>query len=136
MDCLCHCGACGHAREHWYDLIPCDILAFSEMWPLVRHHPLLAIVAALLKEPFALPTWRHTKLFDPCHHAGSELTAESFDKKFQIPNSSEKQEDGDEPEADQADMLEKCKESYSSMVTHRALDFGSGTYDDALKGAI
>ena len=71
-------------REHFYDLIPCDILAFSEMWPLVRHHPLLAIVAALLKEPFALHTWRHTKLFDPCHHAGSELTAELLRDSFLV----------------------------------------------------
>ena len=65
---------------------------------------------------------------------------ESFDKRFGIPNTSEEQEDGDEAEADQTGMLDKCKESYSNMVTHKALDFGhdlmSGTYDDVLKGAI
>ena len=71
-------------REDWHDLIPCDILAFSEMWPLVKHHPLLAIVAALMKEPLALHTWRHTKLFDPCRHARSELTAESLQDSFLV----------------------------------------------------
>ena len=70
----------------------------------------------------------------------------SFERKFQISNCSEEQEDGDgvndvqNAEPDQTDMLERCKELYSNKVTHLALDFGfdvmSGSYDDALKKAL
>jgi len=35
-------------------LLPCDILSFIDMWPVVAHDPLLAVVAAVLKEPSAL----------------------------------------------------------------------------------
>jgi hypothetical protein len=43
-------------------LIPCDILAFIEQWPLIRVHPLLALISALLKEPTAMAAWQETKI--------------------------------------------------------------------------
>ena len=58
-------------REHWHALIPGDVLAYEELWPAVRHHPLLALVGALLKEPTAVMAWLGSDLFELCRHAGS-----------------------------------------------------------------
>ena len=49
--------------DWWPDLIPCDILAFIEQWPLIRVHPLLALISALLKEPTAMAAWQETDIF-------------------------------------------------------------------------
>jgi hypothetical protein len=46
-----------------------------DMWPVVAHDPLLAVVAAVLKEPSALKAWRSTDIFHPRHNA-VPLTAE------------------------------------------------------------
>ena len=45
------------SRDWWHLMVPCDVLAFINLWPQVMEHPLLAITAALLKEPTALVAW-------------------------------------------------------------------------------
>ena len=44
-------------RAWWHSTVPCDVLAFNELWPELQDNPLLAITAALLKEPTALAAW-------------------------------------------------------------------------------
>lgn len=45
------------------DLVPCDVLDFVDLWPVVQRHPAVAIVAAVLKEPAATHLWRKTEFF-------------------------------------------------------------------------
>jgi hypothetical protein len=41
------------------------VLAFVDQWPLLQQHPVLALVAAIIKEPTALKAWQDTALFTP-----------------------------------------------------------------------
>ena len=50
-------------RGWWHEMIPCDISAFLQLWPKIRQHPVLALTAAVLKEPTALTAWAKAKLF-------------------------------------------------------------------------
>ena len=45
------------SRDWWHLMVPCDVLAFINLWPQIMEHPLLAFTAALLKEPTALVAW-------------------------------------------------------------------------------
>ena len=51
--------------DWWQETIPCDVLAFVDQWPLLQQHPVLALVAAIIKEPTALKAWQDTALFTP-----------------------------------------------------------------------
>ena len=50
-------------REWWHEMIPCDISAYLQLWPEFRQHPVLAVLAAVLKEPTAVIAWVKTELF-------------------------------------------------------------------------
>ena len=52
-------------RGWWHETIPCDISAFLQLWPEFCQHPVLAVTAAVLKEPTALAAWVQARLFAP-----------------------------------------------------------------------
>ncbi len=60
---------CTRAARRHVPGMPCDIIDFLDMWPDIRHHPLLAIIAAMLKEPTATARWRQSSGFSSCRNA-------------------------------------------------------------------
>ncbi len=46
--------------------MPCDIVDFVSLWPVFRVHPLVAIAAAMLKEPLAIQCWRESGFLQEC----------------------------------------------------------------------
>ena len=60
-------------------MIPCDISAYLELWPEYRRHPVLAVLAADLKEPAALSAWVKCDLFAQSPSSrNAEVTADSL----------------------------------------------------------
>ena len=53
---------CREARAFTLDLMPFDILDFLELWPLLKHHSLLVVLAGIMEEPTATSAWRGTPL--------------------------------------------------------------------------
>ena len=62
-------------RGWWHEMIPCDISAFLHLWPRCRHHPVLAVLAAVLKEPMALKAWVESELFTKPSCRNADVTA-------------------------------------------------------------
>ena len=44
---------CREARAFTLDFMPFDILDFLELWPLLKHHSLLVVLAGIMEEPTA-----------------------------------------------------------------------------------
>ena len=42
--------------------MPVDILDFFELWPLLKHHSLLEVLAGIMEEPTATSAWGRTPL--------------------------------------------------------------------------
>ena len=42
--------------------MPVDILDFLELWPLLKHHSLLVVLAGIMEEPITTSAWRGTPL--------------------------------------------------------------------------
>ena len=53
---------CREARALTLDLMPVDILDFLELWPLLKHHSLLVVLAGIMEEPITTSAWRGTPL--------------------------------------------------------------------------
>jgi len=51
------------ARHILHAMVPCDILAFLEVWPEVKANLAVTIVVALIKEPTVIHRWSQTEFW-------------------------------------------------------------------------
>ena len=99
-------------REFALDMMPCDIVDFVGLWPEIRPHPLLAIVAAMLKEPWATQHWLKTGFLQQCAAGKFKHDCQAFARAMHVSLSAVVEASDGCPNREEVDQLSRQGPSY------------------------